>query len=328
MKKQLPSLILTVILIACLIFCAIEISSLRQEVEDLGNCLSSEVVTLRRDLSNVAALTSQAVSDALNEDSDPLRSIDWEWLALNAAERTVLTRITAVPKAYDPQNTMASLTIGGQTIPMTLVGSEYVAEISLPLLADTEITTMQLTDGSTVRTSLVNATLRPRSSFLPRISATFPGRGTGRAQNDAYTWDFTGSVELVLSTPREHISFTDIALITRVGGEEISRQPLTGLTASPGETATAWVDGSTQSSNSYSSELDLTASTPFGSTLEVYVEAADSLGLIHRVWMWGYEISGTGEMTNIPGLPEYFGAIYAPDGTLLYHPDELIHQPY
>lgn len=327
MKKQIPALVLILLLIVCLIGSTMEISTLRQEIKDLGNRLSMEVITLRQDISNVAHTTSKAVSDALQEDSDPLRSIDWEWLALDTAERTVTTRIAALPKTYDAELTTASLNIGGRTVSMTLVDGEYVAEINLPLLADTELTSVQLTDGSTVHTSLVDATLRPRSAFLPRISTTFPGRGTGRVHDGAYVWTFTGSVELELSTPQEHITFTDIALVTRIGGEETSRQPLTDLSVSLGQTATARADGYT-SHASYSSELDITASAPFGSTMEVYVEAADSLGLIHRVWLWGYAISETGDVTSIPDLPEYFGAIYAPDGTLLYQPDELIHQPY
>lgn len=328
MKKQIPAMILILLLIVCLIVSTMEISALRQEIKDLGNRLSMEAITLRQDISNVAHTASRAVSDALQEDSDPLRSIDWEWLALDTAERTVTTRITALPKTYDAELTTASLTIGGQNVPMTLVGSEYVAEIDLPLLADTALTSVQLTDGSTVHTSLVDATLRPRSSFLPRISATFPGSGTGRVQDGAYVWTFTGSVELELSTPQEHITFTDIALVTRVGGEETSRQPLTSLSASMGQkTATARADGY-NTNISYNSELDITASAPFGSTMEVYVEAADSLGLIHRVWLWGYAISETGNVTSLQDLPEYFGAIYTPDGTLLYQPDALIYQSY
>ena len=327
MKKQLPSLILSCALIVCLAVCMVQISGLRSEVQTLKSQLSMDISSLRGEISGVSSRTAAAVSNALNEDSDPLRSINWEWLALDTAKRTVTTRITALPKTYDAELTTASLTIGGQNIPMTLVGSEYVAEIDLPLLADTALASVQLTDGSTVHTSLVDATLRPRSSFLPRISATFPGRGTGRVQDGAYVWTFTGSVELELSTPQEHITFTDIALVTRVGGEETSRQPLTSLSASMGQTATARADGYTTNS-SYSSELDVTASAPFGSTLEIYVEAADSLGLTHRVWLWSYEISQSGDVTHIPDLPQFFGAIYAPDGTLLFQPDGLLYQSY
>lgn len=327
MKKQIPAMILILLLIVCLIVSTMEISALRQEIKDLGNRLSMEVITLRQDISNVAHTASRAVSDALQEDSDPLRSIDWEWLALDTAERTVTTRITALPKSYDAELTTASLTIGGRSVPMALVNGEYVAELNLPLLEDTELTSVQFTDGSMVQTSLVDATLRPRSSFLPRISTTFPGRGTGRVQDSTYVWTFTGSMELELSTPQEHITFTDIALVTRIGGQETSRQPLTDLNVSLEQTATARADGY-NTNISYNSELDITASAPFGSTMEVYVEAADSLGLIHRVWLWGYAISETGNVTSLPDLPEYFGAIYAPDGTLLYQPDALIHQSY
>ena len=327
MKKQIPAMILILLLIACLIVSTMEISALRQEIKDLGNRLSMEVITLRQDISNVAHTASRAVSDALQEDSDPLRSIDWEWLALDTAERTVTTRITALPKSYDADLTTAALHIGGHSVPMALVDGEYVAELNLPLLEDTELTSVQFTDGSMVQTSLVDATLRPRSSFLPRISTTFPGRGTGRVQDSTYVWTFTGSMELELSTPQEHITFTDIALVTRVGGQETNRQPLTDLNVSLEQTATARADGY-NTNISYNSELDITASAPFGSTMEVYVEAADSLGLIHRVWLWGYAISETGNVTSLQDLPEYFGAIYTPDGTLLYQPDALIYQSY
>jgi len=327
MKKQLPSLILSCALIVCLAVCMVQISGLRSEVQTLKSQLSMDISSLHGTISSISSRTAAAVSDALNAESDPLHSIDWQWLALDTAERTVTARITALPKSYDAQSTVASLTLGGQTVPMTLVGSEYVAEISLPLLEDTELTSVQLTDGSTVHTSLVNATLRPRSSLLPRISATFPGRGTGRVQDSTYVWTFTGSMELEPSTPQEHITFTDIALVTRIGGQETSRQPLTDLNVSLEQTATARADGY-NTNISYNSELDITASAPFGSTMEVYVEAADSLGLIHRVWLWGYAISETGNVTSLQDLPEYFGAIYTPDGTLLYQPDALIYQSY
>jgi len=327
MKRQLPSLILSCILMVCLIVCMAQIAGLHGEVQALKAELSRGISSLRGEISSISSRTASAVSDALQEDSDPLRSIDWEWLELNMAERTVLTRITALPKTYDAALTTASLTIGRQTVPMALVGGEYVAEINLPLLEDTALTSVQLTEGDTVRTSLVNATLRPHSAYLPRISATFPGRGSGRVEGSESIWSFTGSVELTLHMPHESASFTDIVLVTRVGCQETSRQPLNDLNVSTGQTATARVDGYSDYL-AYTTELDMSLSAPFGSTMEVYVEAADSLGLIHRAWMWGYEISDSGEAEEIPDLPMYFGNIYAPDGSLLFSPDGLLYEPY
>ena len=279
------------------------------------------------------------IQDTLEAQASLLSAQSWEYGEVDLNEKQVALSWSLSLKEYDPQLTQVALVWDGKEHPLTLEGTQYQGTFSLPLFAETQIEQLVVREGGQVRTQPVEEYFSPRYDCLPSVSMNFWGSGTGSAKgNGVYSQSFNGLISLSLSRPQEtSCQIQQWEIVFSLDGEEIGRQQVdlsyTGQEgylkagASNGRQHSmpepqAYADGEYSQLWYY---LKDSWEIPYGSTLMIWGEARDSMGLIHRGPCQIVAVDGTGNAQWDGDTPPE-AAIYDSQGELLWTADPELWQ--
>ncbi len=290
MKKNISDILAAV---ACLlvIVCLFQISSLKSQVRNLQNGLSSQMSTVNNNIGNI----SSSVSYALAEQASLLSADSWEFGEADIDAKTVMLNCAISPKKYTT-NTEAVIVIDGVEHSMILGdGGEFTANIEIPLFAETHVSTVIFHEGEVIQTEALNWDLSPRYDYLPNVSAYLSGSATGSTQDSVYVYHREGVIN-VDACCKDEGEIKSVTLVEMLDGVELSRTSIPldnedffenyqnesgarpeNMTSA--QSATQMKGHITEGPFYY--ELDKDYEIPFGSTLTLYIEMEDGNGLLY-----------------------------------------------
>lgn len=322
MKNNLPTIISAFSCILVLI-CILHIGTLNQELQNTEDRLSNQISFIQDSVDNIYS----NIDGHLEAQSNILAHSNWSYGEIDTADKTVVLLCSIAPKEYQPDTTKASLFGNGTEYPMTLVNGEYVVEFPISLFKETVLDTVMFTEGDTIHTQALDWHISPRTDFMPFMYAYFSGSLSPHKKDNFLVEHMDGTIEINIDQLREDNAIQSLSLLTYIDGKETERGDISLNTDSHSEyeTSSLW-SSSSNSDISYSSEtyyhtLDNVFKIPYGSTLELFVEAVDSHGFHYRMQIAYIEVDKKGNVLDDGSEIEWQGMeanIYDEDGNVLY----------
>ena len=234
-----------------------------------------------------------ATIESLQADRDRIMiSQDFTYGDVDAEEKTVIVHCAFAPAEYRPDETRGVLIYNDKEYPMTLENGEYKVSLPIPLFEDTVFSQVQLIDGDTVRTEVLDWYLYPRQEFLANIYVDFSGRSGFDTKDGMFSLERDG--EITISVFQQDITappIQAISMIEYIDGEEISRTniPLTSTSSARSDvaqpTTPPLIDGGFAGPSTFYYTLNKTSEIPFGSTHELCIDVTDGYGFLYREWI-------------------------------------------
>lgn len=184
--------IFNIVSLVLLIFCAVKISWLQNDIYNLRNTVNNTRSMLQSSIDNI----SYNVGYELEQANNLLSDSSWNTGGLDVENKTATLYCYVVPKEYNPQKTAASLICNQTEYPMTLENGRYIAEITLPLFEESVINNVQFTEEGTIRTQQLNWYINPRYDMVPTAYINYSGSTRHNYEHDKVIRNFDGSFDI------------------------------------------------------------------------------------------------------------------------------------
>lgn len=319
-KKHLTAILAG---LACLfsLICLIHAGRIYREIGSLYDHLDNQSSMLRSELDAI----SGSVYDAIEQQASIISGREYEFGQPDMKGLTVPVTFSVTPKVYAPDLTVATLYVDGKAYPMELNNGQYTARFSLMLVEEVMVESVTFEEAGAVRTEQLRHILSPRGQFLPEVGASCGFSTSYDMDNPGqHTYTMNGDIHIDAFSGSGTVDIQALTMIEYIDGAEVSRTPLDleeGLENKDkdGYHASYW----------YPMEQEYTL--PFGSTQDIYIEAEDQYGFIHRclIHRWMVDEKGHGE----PDEEEWLwrsatGNLYTKDGKLVFQNyEEPKYQP-
>lgn len=295
-KNKKAKKILTCVIAGLAIALAVSfylIYDLHNEIDKLNSSYENSIAMMRDNIDSIYG----NVDSKLKKQASLFSKIDYSYGELNKETKQVPLNLTVVPKNIT-DDMKVSVNVEGETVEFARAGDEFKAAVNVGLFHDfDEYPLFKIVTGDITKTEYsenVNIS-NLFSSYLPVLSLVSSDfNRAGGVLNMNLSFSFT-------KDPKSPVMFESAAIIKTVNGKEIGR-----------EDVSEYKDKDMVSTSTH-------ISVPYkkGDTVEVFIEAVDSLGFVHRVAAVTYSdnyAKEPEEYTVMPGV-EY---IYDGEGKLLY----------
>ena len=294
-----------VVIVALLVFSFFKIAELSDAVENLqreNTSLSNGIQALRDDIQSIY----NNVDTKLKEQASLVSGVDFEIGNISEDMKSVELALTVVPKLVS-DDMEVTITVDGNTVPLTRNGSEFSGSVAVGLFVDyNQWPLLSIKSAEGTKTEYLDSVdvsyLFTR--HLPSLYADMSASST--LKNGSLQVDAGFSVESKPASNNSPITFVSFTLIEEVNGEEISRTDIT--------------DEVRKSGDSYNTRYIKSFEMSQKDELKIYVIAEDTLGYIHKTLAHFWIQNEDGAVAEA-----VFGGelIYDKNGNLLYGDKEL-----
>ena len=302
MNNKLQKLF-NIVLCILLVLCLMQMNTMNQELKSLRNTMNNQYNSIQN---SVNAISSN-VRNQMEEANNLLTDSGWSTGGLNIEDKTAILSCYVVPKEYSPKGTVAELICNDKAVPMQLVNGKYVAEITLPLFEDMQISTVQFTENGAIRTQQLNWHISPRYDMVPSVYMYHSGGNgyTYRGENITKYYDGYLEIDVVHNGLAKNLKEAEI--VTLLNGVETMRS-----------TPKLEEINSNEDTAHYRTEFNQTLEVKAGDTVEMYMTVKDENGWIYRGILEDVEVGqdGNHKYTH-DGFPAE-ADIYDADGNLLF----------
>ncbi|MBE6688062.1 MAG: hypothetical protein E7588_02155 [Ruminococcaceae bacterium] len=324
MKKYIP---IALLVLTCLfsIISLFHVSELNDEVKNLKTAYNNSINDISRSINNIHS----SIDNKLEQQANLLSSTESEYIKPDIPNKTVVLRYSVLPKQFAPDTTAVCVICNDTPYPMTYENGKYIADITLPLFEESQITAVQLDDNGTIRTQSVRDYYSPKYDFIPSVYAHYIGNSRGVYANEVYQKKYNGDIEIRLESKGREVKAEKIMLLEYINGELIATTEIpenhkrtlstSGSTIHATQEAAVPVDGY-KATDPYYYFYDKTAAIPYDSIYELYVEVVDTYGLRHRVLVDIEKIDKNGRNVDLIMYHGMEGTIYDMQGNLLCAP--------
>lgn len=291
---------LTCILVgACLLY----ISSLKQDIQNLENNLSSQLSYISNDIQYMYT----NIDSILEKKASLLSDEDWSYGAVDAENQSVIIQCSVVPKEYQPETTTAALFCNQKEYPAILSEGRYVAEIPVPLFKESIVEQVCFTNGGTVRSEALDWYLSPWQEVLPYVSINMDSNSHGSKEKTTYQQFYDGTIYIDINNnfydEGKAVELPSAALLEYIDEKETKRTEITL---------------NYEAYNTLSYPLDKKIDIPFGSTFSFLAEVTDQYGFRHRTILDQITVSEEGTDESDGYWLSSEASVYDADGNLLY----------
>lgn len=294
-----------VVIVALLVFSFFKIAELGDAVENLqreNTSLSNGIQALRDDIQSIY----NNVDTKLKEQASIVSGVDFEIGDISEDMKSVELALTVVPKLVS-DDMEVTISVDGNTVPLTRVGSEFSGTVAVGLFVDyNQWPLLSIKSAEGTKTEYLDSVdvsyLFTR--HLPSLYADMSASST--LKNGSLQVDAGFSVESKPASNNSPITFVSFTLIEEVNGKEISRTDIT--------------DEVRKSGDSYNTRYIKSFEMSQEDELKIYVIAEDTLGYIHKTLAHFWIQNEDGAVAEA-----VFGGelIYDKNGNLLYGDKEL-----
>ena len=292
-----------VVLLAVSLF---KIAELSDEVENLqreNTSLSNGIQALRDDIQSIY----DNVDAKLKEQASLVAGVDFEVGDISDDMKSVELALTVVPKLVS-DDMEVSVSVDGNTVPLTRNGSEFTGSVAVGLFVDyNQWPLLSIKSSEGTKTEYLDSVDVSYlfSRYLPSLYADMSASST--LKNGKLQVDAGFSIESDPANSNSPITFVSFTLMEEINGEEVSRSDIT--------------DEVRKSGNSYNTRYNKSFEMTPEDELKVYVIAEDTLGYIHKTLAHFWIQSEDGAVAEAVFGGEW---IYDQDGNLLYGDKELL----
>ena len=292
-----------VVLLAVSLF---KIAELSDEVENLqreNTSLSNGIQALRDDIQSIY----DNVDAKLKEQASLVAGVDFEVGDISDDMKSVELDLTVVPKLVS-DDMEVSVSVDGNTVPLTRNGSEFTGSVAVGLFVDyNQWPLLSIKSSEGTKTEYLDSVDVSYlfSRYLPSLYADMSASST--LKNGKLQVDAGFSIESDPANSNSPITFVSFTLMEEINGEEVSRSDIT--------------DEVRKSGNSYNTRYNKSFEMTPEDELKVYVIAEDTLGYIHKTLAHFWIQSEDGAVAEAVFGGEW---IYDQDGNLLYGDKELL----
>lgn len=303
--------ILNIFSLVLLIFCAVKISSLENDIANLKNTVNNNNSMLQNSIDNINGSVRYELKQAANLVTDS----DYEVISANIENATAALSCYIIPKEYNPDTTAVSLVSNGTEIPMEYENGRYIAEITVPLFDTFSVESVHFIDNGTIRTQKLNWQSDPKEYVLPQITSHASGSVTSRREDGFAERTYNQSIFIDISIPAENIEIVKAELVAETDYKETFRKNLEwAITHTDTENGKPFTHGLT----TCDATLDEKFEVPFNSNFRMYTELTDNMGLVYRNIIEDVTIADNGEPMDNYNYMGYEADIYTSDGKPLY----------
>ena len=318
MKKENVPIVISIVCCVLVFGCWIRIGNLQNKIENMESNLVSQVSQIEASVNNI----SYQVSHTLEEQTNLLEDIQFTYEIKDTKQKTVQVTCQLVPKEYQEGVTTAVLLSGAQEYPLTLQENRFVGTFEVPLLEHTDIDTVQLQEGATIRSQEMQESIYPIQDCLPQVTALFYGENGIPKSGNGVLHTMNGEIEIRVDTYAQKQVVQSIDMIEFMDKKEIKRTqiPLDNHTSQRESTSMEPEPTAEAVSAEYPSQfyypVEQSTEVQQGSTYEVWIDVTDIYGFHHKVCL--LQQGGTMESMDTDFSEQ--ASIYDADGNVIYIP--------
>ena len=302
MEKKIKSLqACVVILTIALCVCVYKINVLESRVSRLDFLVENQYDRIMSDVNSIY----QNVDEKLREEASLLSLVEAEYGEFDSENHTIDVTVKLVPKLIS-EEMKVQVSINGRNIELSRTGNTFTGTIPVDIYNIGELMLLTIDTAAGTQTQYLNE-IQVEYLWAERIPSLYYCDISGNATfaNGKYT--LNGHIDIncspVADTP--DVKFEKFVLVTELNGKEINREDITEevLNYEAYPNGVYWYD-----------EYNMECEAVEGDELGIYLEAADSLGYLHRMLLHHWKVLDGATAEAVDGS-EY---IYDPNGNQIF----------
>ncbi len=277
MKKNFNR-ILSVAVVAALIFCIAEIVALKGEINNLKNNSTYRYDSLQRSINSIY----DNVDNMLEKETQLIYGVEWDYGEIKRESNTVELILTATAKKYTEEKTTFEIFCNGKGYPMSNTNGKLKSVFEVPMFSDVNLEKIVLTTDSTVETQKLDLyNIEPKEPLLVSVSAGLSSwQYVSEIAGDDVILKLSGVLKVKTKDNRSSADIAQASLVSYIDSKETARIPLANLEKLEDDYK------GVERENGYDYyRLDAVSfSVPKGENMQLKFEVKDDLGYIYRVY--------------------------------------------
>lgn len=278
MKKRFNK-ILSVAVVAALIFCIAEIVALKVEINNLKNNSTYRYDSLQRSINSIY----DNVNSMLEKETQLIYGVQWDYGEIKRESNTVELTLTATAKKYTEGKTTFEIFCNGKGYPMSNTNGKLKSVFDVPMFSDVNIEKIVLTTDSSVETQELDLyNIEPKEPLLALVSAGLSSwQSSSEIEGDNVILKLSGVLKVKTKDNRSSADITQASLVSYVGSKETAKIPLTNFE----KLGDDYKGIEREEGYDYYRLNAVSFSVTKGNNMQLKFEVKDDLGYIHRVYI-------------------------------------------
>lgn len=316
--KEKTTKILLVTVCVLLALCLFQIGSLRRDMQNKYNNLSSNISDIRHEMVNITA----NVSNALEEKASIIAHKEFDLSNPDTQALTIQLNASVVPKEYDEARTNATLYVGGKAYDMTKKDGAFTLSVPVSIFDNCSVEKVVFKDGDTVRTEAIDYYMNPKSEAFATVYSDLSGSWTGSPNNEKriYEVDMDSSLNINVEYGNSEMNVTSAELVYFRDGKLVKSEKID------------LNDGDERGDSvTFSKLLDESIEIPYGSTVTLCTIVTDNIGLKHVNVAQQFIVDKSGKLKDNDNEWIWHSSedmIYDADGNCVFNPYEEFEDEY
>ena len=302
MEKKIKSLQACVVILAiALCACIYKINALESNIKNLDNAFDRQY----QQVTNQVQSIYQNVDEKLREEASLLSSVEAEYGEFDLENHTIDLTVKLVPKLIS-EEMKVQVSINGRNIELSRTGNNFVGTIPVDIYNVGEQILMTIETAAGTQTQYLSE-IQVEYLWGDRIPSLYYSDITGQATFAEGKYTLNGHINIncspTVQTP--DVKFENFMLVTELNGKQINKEDITSdvLNYEAYPNGVYWYD-----------EYNMECEAVEGDELGIYLEAADSLGYLHRMLLHHWKVLDGATAEAVDGS-EY---IYDPNGVQIF----------
>ena len=302
MEKKIKSLqACVVILTIALCVCVYKINVLESRVSRLDFLVENQYDRIMSDVNAIY----QNVDEKLREEASLLSLVEAEYGEFDLENHTINVKVKLVPKLIS-EDMKVQVSINGRNIELSRTGNNFVGTIPVDIYNVGEQILMTIETAAGTQTQYLSE-IQVEYLWGDRIPSLYYSDITGQATFAEGKYTLNGHINIncspTVQTP--DVKFENFMLVTELNGKQINKEDITSdvLNYEAYPNGVYWYD-----------EYNMECEAVEGDELGIYLEAADSLGYLHRMLLHHWKVLDGATAEAVDGS-EY---IYDPNGNQIF----------
>ena len=302
MEKKIKSLQACVVILAiALCACIYKINALESNIKNLDNAFDRQY----QQVTNQVQSIYQNVDEKLREEASLLSSVEAEYGEFDLENHTIDLTVKLVPKLIS-EEMKVQVSINGRNTELSRTGNNFVGTIPVDIYNVGEQILMTIETAAGTQTQYLSE-IQVEYLWGDRIPSLYYSDITGQATFAERKYTLNGHININCSPTAQtpDVKFENFMLVTELNGKQINKEDITSdvLNYEAYPNGVYWYD-----------EYNMECEAVEGDELGIYLEAADSLGYLHRMLLHHWKVLDGVTAEAVDGS-EY---IYDPNGNQIF----------
>ena len=302
MEKKIKSLQACIVILAIALCASIyKINALESDLKNLDKAMDWQYQQVVNQVQSIY----QNVDEKLREEASLLSLVEAEYGEFDLENHTIDVTVKLVPKLIS-EEMKVQVSINGRNTELSRTGNNFVGTIPVDIYNVGEQILMTIETAAGTQTQYLSE-IQVEYLWGDRIPSLYYSDITGQATFAEGKYTLNGHINIncspAVQTP--DVKFENFMLVTELNGKQINKEDITSdvLNYEAYPNGVYWYD-----------EYNMECEAVEGDELGIYLEAADSLGYLHRMLLHHWKVLDGATAEAVDGS-EY---IYDPNGVQIF----------